>query len=86
MPISLLGEFISAGTLLGFAVVCGSVIWLRISTPDAQRSFRVPVWPVTTSVALIGCIYFLATMSETSFIRITIWMLIGGGIYFIRPR
>ena len=83
MPISLLGEFISAGTLLGFALVCASVVWLRISEPQARRSFRVPYWPVTTAIALIGCLYFLATMSETSFIRIAVWMGIGCAIYFL---
>lgn len=82
MPISLLGELVSAGTLLGFAVVCGSVIWLRIREPDAERSFRVPCWPVTTAVALTGCLYFLMTMSRTSFLRISIWMLLGAIVYF----
>lgn len=85
VPISLLGEFISAGTLVALAMVSGAVIYLRLTRPRAPRPFRVPVWPVTSAIAVCGCIYFLITMSPVSWVRIVIWMALGLAVYFARP-
>src|SRR3546814_20697390 len=74
LPISLLGEFVAAGTLLALGVVCGSVVYLRIREPAAERGFRVPFWPLTPAVALGGCAYFLFTMSGPSAGRCAVWM------------
>lgn len=82
LPIELLGEFVSAGTLLALGIVSGSVIYLRLAEPDAERPFKVPYWPVTSSIAVLGCSYFLVTMSNTSWIRLLAWMALGSVVYF----
>jgi len=41
-PLKLLGELISIGTLLAFAIVCVGVIVLRRLRPDLPRPFRAP--------------------------------------------
>ena len=41
-PIGLLGELVSIGTLLAFAIVCGGVFVLRFTDPGIKRPFRVP--------------------------------------------
>ena len=84
VPITLLGEFVSAGTLLAMALVSGSVIYLRLTRPDAARPFRVPFWPLTAGVAMAGCLYFLVVMSATSWLRLLAWLLLGGLIYLAR--
>src|SRR4030042_6098517 len=40
IPISILGELVSIGTLLAFIIVCISVLVLRKAKPDIERPFR----------------------------------------------
>ena len=42
-PIGLLGELVSIGTLLAFAIVCAGVFVLRFTDPEIHRPFRTPV-------------------------------------------
>jgi APA family basic amino acid/polyamine antiporter len=43
LPISLLGDLISLGTTVAFAIVCAAVMRLRALEPDRPRAFRVPL-------------------------------------------
>ena len=43
VPLNVLGELVSMGTLLAFATVCIGVLVLRYSKPDLHRPFRVPM-------------------------------------------
>ena len=45
LPINILGELVSIGTLLAFVIVCISVLVLRKSKPDLERPFRTPFVP-----------------------------------------
>ncbi|MGH7481338.1 MAG: hypothetical protein ACRELV_04230 [Longimicrobiales bacterium] len=45
LPIGLLGELVSIGTLLAFVIVCGGVWYLRAKEPDRPRPFRAPFVP-----------------------------------------
>ena len=45
LPIGLLGELVSIGTLLAFAIVCAGVLVLRYTDPDLPRPFRTPLVP-----------------------------------------
>ena len=42
VPIDVLGELVSIGTLLAFMIVCAGVLVLRRTHPDLERPFRVP--------------------------------------------
>src|SRR5690348_5851450 len=47
VPLGILGELVSIGTLLAFVIVCVSTLVLRKKEPDALRPFRTPmVWLV----------------------------------------
>lgn len=46
LPLYLLGELISVGTLMAFAVVCVGIIILRKTRPNLPRPFRTPWVPV----------------------------------------
>ena len=46
LPIGLLGELVSIGTLLAFAIVCGGVLVLRYTDPNIPRPFRTPLVPL----------------------------------------
>ena len=43
LPIGVLGELVSIGTLLAFVTVCIGVLVLRETKPDLPRPFRVTV-------------------------------------------
>ena len=53
VPINILGEMTSIGTLFAFVVVSLAVIILRIKRPEARRPFRVPL--AVTSFRFWAC-------------------------------
>jgi APA family basic amino acid/polyamine antiporter len=77
LPISLLGELISTGTLIAFATVCASVVRLRLSQPDRPRPFRVPLWWLTAPLGIAACLFLLSSMGIYAFARIVAWQLLG---------
>ena len=54
IPINFLAEMTSIGTLAAFTTVSIGVILLRQRSPDLPRSFKVPFYPVTPILAIIG--------------------------------
>jgi APA family basic amino acid/polyamine antiporter len=76
-PVALLGELISAGTLLAFGAVCASVIRLRLKEPSRERRFGAPFWPVTASLGIASVLFLLWGMGWSALLRIAIWQLLG---------
>jgi APA family basic amino acid/polyamine antiporter len=72
VPINFLAEMTSVGTLVAFFVVCLGVIILRRREPDLDRGFKVPGYPVTPILAIIGC---LAIIKELELITIEVFVL-----------
>lgn len=77
LPISLLGELISTGTLIAFATVCAAVIRLRLVAPDQVRPFRVPLFWLTASLGIAACLFLLASMGWFALARIAAWQVAG---------
>ncbi|TAF73400.1 MAG: amino acid permease [Bacteroidetes bacterium] len=83
LPISLLGELVSIGTLLAFAIVCIGVMVLRVKQPNANRPFKAPfIWVTGTLGAAFAFIQMLGLPADT-WIRLIIWMALGFLIYFL---
>ncbi|MGH8430255.1 MAG: amino acid permease, partial [Solimonas sp.] len=57
LPINVLGDLVSMGTLLAFATVCIGVLILRRTRPDLPRAFRVPAAPVVCILGAAACLY-----------------------------
>ncbi|MEI7499286.1 MAG: amino acid permease [Bacteroidota bacterium] len=82
LPISILGELVSIGTLLAFAIVCVSIIVLRKTRPDLKRPFRTPWVPLIPILGALICFVQMAALPMDTWLRLIVWMAIGMLIYF----
>lgn len=83
LPIGLLGELVSIGTLLAFAIVCAGVLVLRYTDPDLPRPFRTPLVPLVPLGGIAACVYLMLGLPPDTWARLIIWMAIGLAIYFL---
>ena len=81
LPLELLGELISIGTLLAFAMVCAGVVILRRIAPDARRPFRTPWVPVVPALGLLSCVALMLSLPAGTWLRLIVWTGIGLLIY-----
>ena len=86
LPISILGELVSIGTLLAFIIVCISVLVLRKSKPDIHRPFKTPWVPVVPILGALICFIQMVALPFDTWLRLIIWMIIGFAIYFFYGR
>lgn len=80
-PIGILGELVSMGTLLAFAVVCFSVLYLRKVAPGLKRPFKTPFMPFTPILGIAFCLYLISGLPWETFVRLKIWFIAGVVIY-----
>jgi len=82
LPINILGELVSIGTLLAFVIVCCSIIVLRKTKPDIPRPFKTPFVPWLPLLGALICFAQMASLPLDTWLRLIIWMAIGFVIYF----
>jgi len=82
LPINILGELVSIGTLLAFAIVCVGIVILRIKRPDIKRSFKTPFSPFVPILGAGICILQMLSLPWETWARLIIWMTLGFIIYF----
>jgi APA family basic amino acid/polyamine antiporter len=83
LPINILGELVSIGTLIAFIVVCIGVLVLRYTRPDLPRPFRVKgIWFVST-MGVVFCAGMAASLPNATWIRLVIWSVIGILVYVL---
>jgi APA family basic amino acid/polyamine antiporter len=83
LPINVLSEMVSIGTLIAFIVVCVGVLVLRYTRPDLPRPFRVKgIWLV--SILGVGfCGVMAVTLDPMTWWRLLWWTIAGVIIYFL---
>src|ERR1700761_2620082 len=86
VPIEVLGELVSIGTLFAFILVCGAVIYLRQSDSDATRPFRVPGVPIVPVLGILFCLLLMAGLPLVTWMRLVVWLVIGVVIYISYGR
>ncbi len=82
VPIHLLGELVSIGTLSAFVIVCAGVLVLRKRQPDLHRPFRTPGVPVVPILGILFCLYLMAGLPFDTWMRLLGWLALGLAIYF----
>jgi APA family basic amino acid/polyamine antiporter len=83
LPIELVGELVSIGTLFAFMVVSLGTLVLRIKEPELARPFRAPaIWIVGPGGAVIS-IFLMFGLPADTWIRLAVWLGIGLAIYFL---
>jgi APA family basic amino acid/polyamine antiporter len=82
-PLSVLGELVSIGTLVAFAVVCLGVLILRIRMPKAKRPFRTPFVWIVAPLGIAACGAMIYNLPVDTWWRLGIWTGVGLLIYFV---
>lgn len=67
VPLSVLADLTSMGTLVAFGVVSAGVIVLRRRRPDLPRGFRVPGYPVTPLLSIAACAYLISQLDMRTY-------------------
>ncbi len=86
VPIGILGEMVSIGTLLAFILVCGAVVYLRKSDAGVFRPFRVPGVPVVPVLGIAFCLLLMSGLPLITWARLVVWLAIGLAIYWTYGR
>lgn len=81
-PIDKAAELVNIGTLAAFVFVCLGIIVLRITHPDLERPFRLPLNPIIPLLGAVSCIYLMIHLSNVTWWRFAIWSAMGIAIYF----
>jgi APA family basic amino acid/polyamine antiporter len=81
VPLTTLGELISAGTLLAFTFVAIALLVLRRTDGEVERGFRVPGGPVIPLAAIAVNLVLIALIPLASLLRVALWFAVGCAVY-----
>ncbi len=82
LPLRILAELVSIGTLFAFVVVCVAVLIMRRTNPDAERPFRAPLVPLTPILGIGVCLMIMLSLPAENWLRLIIWLALGLVVYF----
>ncbi|GGH16724.1 MULTISPECIES: amino acid permease [Pedobacter] len=86
VPMNVVGEMTSIGTLLAFLMVCVGILILRKTNPEAKRPFKVPLVPLIPILGILTCIAMMVFLPWETWVRLAVWLIIGLAIYFCYGR
>ena len=83
IPLGVLGELVSIGTLIAFIVVCIGVLVLRYTRPDLPRPFRIKgVWGVSL-LGVLFCSGMAYSLPNETWWRLLVWSALGIFLYVV---
>lgn len=81
VPLDILGELVSIGTLAAFVIVCFGILVLRVREPDVKRPFRTPFVWIVAPLGILMCGAMMYWLPFDTWVRLIVWTIIGLGIY-----
>lgn len=85
MGLDELANLTNIGTLLAFAIVCITVVYLRFARPDMRRPFKTPLFPITPVLGALMCFFLLMSLMARESTRnfFLVYLLGGVVLYFL---
>lgn len=81
LPVGILGEIVSIGTLAAFVTVCIGVLVLRHTRPDLPRPFKTPAPWFTCIAGALVCLLMMVALGPATWVRLVVWTIIGALVY-----
>lgn len=85
-PAEELGNMVSIGTLMAFAIVCAAVLILRLSRPEIDRPFRCPGVFVVAPLGVFVNLGMMLFLPIETWVRLIVWLVLGLVVYFAYGR
>jgi len=86
IPLNVLDEMTSVGTLLAFMLVSAGVWVMRRTHPEVNRPFRTPMVPLVPILSILFSGTLIVSLSYWTQLRLLVWLVIGLAIYFSYGR
>jgi APA family basic amino acid/polyamine antiporter len=86
LPLRILSELVSIGTLMAFVIVCVAVLIMRQTNPEAERPFRAPLYPFVPLAGIGICGLLMFSLPSENWLRLIVWLGLGFMIYFVYGR
>jgi APA family basic amino acid/polyamine antiporter len=79
-----LSDLSNVGSLAAFAMVCGTVMYLRYARPGMNRPFKTPLFPVVPILGVVMCLILLLSIMANPDTRkfFLIYLVVGVVFYF----
>ena len=86
VPLNFLAEMTSIGTLVAFIVVAIGVMVLRRREPGLARAFKVPFYPITPILSILGCLWIIKDLRPVTIYVFLAWTAIVLVFYYFYGR
>ncbi len=80
MSLDALSALTNVGSLAAFAMVCLTVIVLRVNSPKLHRPFRVPLYPLTPILGALMCLFLVMSLMAHDATRNFFLIYLGLGV------
>lgn len=86
LPLQVVGEMTSIGTLFAFVIVCGGVWIMRRKQPNVVRPFRTPLVPLVPILGMGWNFLMMYALGASNWSRLVVWLVIGQILFFTYGR
>jgi APA family basic amino acid/polyamine antiporter len=86
LPITIMGNMASMGTLIVFSIVSISALVLRKSNPNIKRPFKSPAIGLVSTLAVLSCGYLIYSLFESVGMYMLVWIILGLIVYFVYSK